>query len=124
MKPNKRHRSQFLHIRTLKGMKLQDRVDFSYVDIKRYFKVLLWDKGKNCQWCFNKILTFEQATLDHIIPKNKGGHTRLANLQLMHKRCNCVKSNRITKSLSKNLYQKCTTMTDSNKRRHERIKSN
>lgn len=94
IKPNKnRHRSEFLHIRSLLGMNVQDQVDFSYADIKRYFRVLLWDRDHICKWdkCpypDRIIETFEESSLDHILPRSEGGRTRLSNLQLMHQDCN------------------------------------
>lgn len=96
IRPNKRHRSEFLHIRTLRGMSLQDQADFSWADLRRFFKVTLWDGDRTCPGCNREIEKFEDATLDHIIPRSKGGRTRLANLRLMHKRCNSRKGSKIT----------------------------
>ena len=36
-----------------------------------------------------------RATLDHIVPKSKGGSDRRDNLQLVHARCNKIKGNRV-----------------------------
>ncbi len=98
--PNKRHRSEFFGIFTLKGMSEQDRCDFSYADLPRFFKVTLWDRDHLCKWeeCPFEgriIKTFEEATLDHIVPRSKGGRTRLLNLQLMHTFCNGQKSDKM-----------------------------
>lgn len=46
-----------------------------------------------CVCCGEK--TFSLLTLDHIIPKSKGGDYTLDNLQTLCKRCNCAKSNLI-----------------------------
>lgn len=93
--PRKRHKQEFKHIETLKGMSLQDQADFCYADMKRFFKILLWDRSKICAGCLKSIRSLEKATLDHIVPKSKGGHTRLANVQLMHKHCNGSKTNKM-----------------------------
>ena len=36
-----------------------------------------------------------RATLDHILPRSKGGSDMRANLQLAHARCNKIKGNRV-----------------------------
>ena len=36
-----------------------------------------------------------RATVDHIVPKSKGGSDHPDNLQLAHARCNKIKGNRI-----------------------------
>lgn len=100
VKPNKRHRTEFLHIRTLKGMSPQEHADFCYADMRRYFKVLLWDKYRVCVGCDKPFNDFSEASLDHIVPKSKGGYTRLANLQLMHRVCNAKKTNKMPKQYS------------------------
>ena len=98
IRPNKRPRAEFLHIRTLLGMSRQEQADFSYADLERFFKVTLWDRSHTCRYekCPfpNRLIkTFEEASLDHILPKSRGGRTRLCNLQLMHTHCNTKKSN-------------------------------
>lgn len=100
LKPEKIKRAEILHIRTLKGLTEQERCNFSYADLPRYFRVMLWDRDHICKWENCKypdriILTFEESTLDHIVPRSKGGRTRLLNLQLMHARCNSEKSNKM-----------------------------
>lgn len=105
-KPNKRARSEFLEVRTLLGMSKQDQVDFSYADLRRYFKVKLWDKSHICVGCEKEIKTFDEASIDHIIPRSKGGRTRWANVQLMHRNCNSKKSSKITVRLSSRRFAK------------------
>lgn len=120
IKPNKRKRSEFLHIRTLLGMSKQERADFSYADLRRFFKVSLWDRSHTCMGCKKEIKTFEEATLDHIIPRSKGGRTRLVNLQLMHKDCNSKKSSTITTRLSRRKFQKAMTAAPSHRNQPSR----
>ena len=100
IKPNKRPRSEFLHYRTLLGMSRQEQADFSYAGLKRFFRVQLWDRSHTCKYdkCpfpNKEIVCFDEATLDHIVPRSKGGRTRLSNLQLMHGPCNTKKSNKM-----------------------------
>jgi HNH endonuclease len=100
IKPRKRPRKEFRDIRSLNGLSNQELSDFSFNDPRLFFKVRLWDRSHTC--CFircphplRKIETFEEATLDHILPKSAGGRTRLANLQLMHRECNGAKGHDI-----------------------------
>lgn len=115
-KPNKRPKGYFADITTLHGMSHQDQIDFSWNDLRRFFKVTLWDKSHLCasEDCPVKgriIDAFELATLDHIVPKSRGGHTRLANLQLMHNKCNSRKTNKMPKHFSPTAF----TMVESNR---------
>lgn len=110
IKPNKRHRSEFLHYRTLLGMSRQEQCDFSYADLPRFFKVSLWDRSHTCKYedCPHpnrEIETFEEATLDHIVPRSRGGRTRLSNLQLMHALCNTKKSDRMPARYRRNAFR-------------------
>lgn len=48
--------------------------------------------NKNCGICFKPIM--DKSTIDHIIPKSKGGTNKLSNLQLAHLECNRKKGNK------------------------------
>ena len=54
---------------------------------------LLWKYGNRCAICGKKIRNFEDLTVDHIIPLDKGGRKVIENCQLAHKACNAAKSN-------------------------------
>lgn len=54
---------------------------------------LLWKYGNRCAICGKKIRNFEDLTVDHIIPLDKGGKKVIENCQLAHKSCNAAKSN-------------------------------
>lgn len=85
----------YRHIRTLKGLTQNEIIELSKHDTKYYFKVKLYDKSKMCAGCKKPIKLLEQASIDHIIPRDIGGCTRESNLQLMHRRCNGAKSNKL-----------------------------
>lgn len=96
MVPNKdRKRSEFLHYRSIRGLPPQELADFSRADLERFFRVTLWDKSRICKGCGKRIKQFEDASLDHILPRSMGGRTRLSNLQLMHGGCNHRKGNKV-----------------------------
>lgn len=51
-------------------------------------KRLLWRHSHICGLCKEPIDSFEEATVDHIIPRARGGSNRFDNLQLAHEGCN------------------------------------
>ena len=53
---------------------------------------LLWEHGKRCAICGKKIRSFEELTVDHIVPISKGGKKVIENCQLAHKSCNSRKN--------------------------------
>lgn len=110
-KPRKRPASEFKHITTLKGLNRQELRDFAWNDLKRFFRITLYDRSNLCAGCRKPINSLEDATLDHIVPRSRGGRTRLANLQLMHPRCNSQKRSKMPKTYS----TKAFTPVNSNK---------
>ncbi len=44
-----------------------------------------------CPYCKKPIYTQEELTIDHTIPRAKGGADNVENLQPMHGKCNCEK---------------------------------
>lgn len=52
---------------------------------------MLWRKGQMCFVCQKEIKTFEESTLEHIVPKSLGGTLRSRNLALSHKTCNSIR---------------------------------
>lgn len=59
--------------------------------ISRKKYILKRDKGI-CQICNKRINSAKEFSLDHIIPKSKGGSGARENLQLAHKKCNELKA--------------------------------
>jgi 5-methylcytosine-specific restriction endonuclease McrA len=56
------------------------------------FRKELYDKNPLCALCDNQILSFEDSTVDHIIPYSKKGKTVRENGQLSHRSCNARKN--------------------------------
>lgn len=44
--------------------------------------------GLICQICKQKVVFYEDASIDHLNPVSKGGENRLDNFRLVHLRCN------------------------------------
>ena len=64
---------------------------------KRNIKRIIHAKtGGVCAKC-GKILLLEKATIDHLIPKYRGGTDEISNLIPMCKHCNKQKGSRIVK---------------------------
>lgn len=84
-------RQDFKDTTTLKGMDREAIIAFSFHNLERYFKCKLYDKSHECAVCGKEIETFDDVSLDHIVPRAKGGRTRLVNVQLAHMRCNSKK---------------------------------
>ena len=68
---------------------------FSYAD-----KTALWHDNYICSYCGNKILSIDDAEVDHAFAYSKGGETELTNAQLLHRHCNRVKSSSDTSDWS------------------------
>ena len=60
-------------------------------------KKTLWNSHPFCFVCKRRINHFSDATLEHIIPKSKGGTNKKLNLTLSHSFCNQLKDNLILK---------------------------
>ena len=56
--------------------------------------------GRKCFYC-KKDLKYRQVTLDHYLPKSKGGKEEIYNLVLCCRKCNKLKGNRIPKDYKK-----------------------
>lgn len=52
---------------------------------------LLWEHGRYCAICGKRIRSFDDLTVDHIIPTSKGGKSEIDNCQLAHRACNSMK---------------------------------
>lgn len=56
---------------------------------------LIWDRDAGICWLCERPVTFQAMTLDHVIPKSKGGGFFAANLRPAHRLCNLRRGNRL-----------------------------
>ncbi len=56
------------------------------------FRKELWNESHVCQLCKNEIHSFDDSTVDHILPYSKKGKTVAENAQLAHRGCNARKN--------------------------------
>jgi len=52
----------------------------------------LYDRSPVCKLCNNQIHSFDDCTVDHVVPYSKGGKTVPENAQLAHRGCNARKN--------------------------------
>jgi 5-methylcytosine-specific restriction endonuclease McrA len=61
---------------------------------RRELRRTLYRANNRCGIC-GKVMTFSDATFDHIIPSSQGGGDTLLNLQLAHSQCNNDKGDQV-----------------------------
>lgn len=64
-------------------------------NFSREIKERLFHQGYICSYCDNKILSIDDAEVDHVIPFSSGGMTDISNAQLLHRHCNREKNGTI-----------------------------
>lgn len=74
-------------------LRLLNRVNKRWKAPKFRKKVLFNRDGWKCQYCSTK-LTRDEATIEHIMPSSRGGHTTWRNCVTACKPCNKRKANR------------------------------
>lgn len=59
-------------------------------------KLILRGYNINCALCGNPIMCERDLSMDHIVPKSRGGSDELCNMQPAHRKCNELKGNAMT----------------------------
>ena len=67
------------------------RKDFMTFSCNR--KNVVWRDKNICQYC-SKLFSYSELTMDHIIPKSRGGEKSWTNIVTSCKKCNSAKGNR------------------------------
>lgn len=101
----------FKEVTSLVGLSFDQIRAFSWHNTSRYLKCKKWDISKLCGICGTEIPQFYNATLDHIVPRSAGGHTREHNIRLAHRRCNNNRSSTPEKYTKKVLEAASVPMT-------------
>lgn len=71
--------------------------------VSRFRKRILYNRDDwCCQYC-NKKLSYNSVTIDHIIPKSKGGKTTWKNCVVCCKQCNRIKGSKFAHELNMSL---------------------
>lgn len=81
------------------------RKDFTSYSCNR--KNVIWRDKYICQYCGNKF-QYHELTMDHIIPKSRGGEKSWTNIVASCRRCNSKKGNRTPKEAKMPLIKKPT----------------
>ena len=76
------------------GIKNRKNIGFTQVRLV-YHTAINHQMYPVCPYCKTQITNIEPFTVDHKIPKSKGGNGRIENLQPMHRECNLKKGSEI-----------------------------
>jgi len=68
-------------------------------------KNVIWRDKNTCQYC-NKKYSFSELTLDHVLPKSKGGHKTWENIVACCRPCNSKKGNKLLSQTKLKLLKK------------------
>ena len=58
----------------------------------QFVRSILFKVREQCEYCGRR-LTWAESTLDHLVPRSKGGTNDASNLFLACRRCNSAKGN-------------------------------
>ena len=75
---------------------LKTVVKFRFTTVACNRKNIVWRDNNQCQYCAN-YFNPDKLTLDHVIPKSRGGNNSWTNLVASCKKCNQKKGNKTTK---------------------------
>jgi len=86
-------------------LRLKNHVKINYINTNFSRKVLIKRDRSTCQYC-DKKLVGSQITIDHIIPKAKGGGTSFTNCVICCQLCNSKKGDRTLEQANMSLLRK------------------
>jgi 5-methylcytosine-specific restriction endonuclease McrA len=56
-------------------------------------RIFIWERDQGCCWLCGRAVTLEDMTLDHVVPKSKGGKANVENLKAACFECNNKRGN-------------------------------
>ena len=69
---------------------------------KSEFRYKLWVKRPQCFVCRGEIKKFTDCSIEHVLPRSKGGSNRFLNLSISHKVCNNFRGNIVCRLIWEN----------------------
>jgi 5-methylcytosine-specific restriction endonuclease McrA len=75
---------------------LKSVVKFRFTTISCNRQNVIWRDNSQCQYCANYFIA-DKLTMDHVLPKSRGGKNTWENLVAACKKCNQKKGSRTTK---------------------------
>lgn len=99
----KKIRSQYLEFSVPSVIRIKRYISFRIYNVPLNKKNIMRRDKYTCQYCGAKD---KELTIDHIIPKERGGKDTWENLVTSCKRCNAMKGNRTPKEAGMKLLRK------------------
>ena len=98
-------RSTYMALNLPSVIRLKEYINYRFANIALSRKNILIRDNYTCQYCGKK-LSPNKLTIDHIIPKYKGGRNSWKNLVAACKVCNSKKGNFVLKNINMELIKK------------------
>ena len=84
---------------------LKSIVKFRFATVACNRQNILWRDNKQCQYCAN-YFSVDKLTMDHVLPKSRGGKNTWENLVTAYKKCNQKKGSKTIKESGMTLLKK------------------
>ncbi len=75
------------------GRSLGDAITWTSEKGPKDKRLRIWERDRGCCWICGRPVSYWEMTLDHFIPKSKGGSNDEDNLRASHEACNNARGN-------------------------------